>query len=163
MINDIEQKSEYKQQYNKIYIPTEYINVKYKYTISGEVAFWLTDNLPEMFLLNDEACWLYTESTKNKNGETIAIKVSELPQFTRYDINKEQNAVISSWDFAVPKENYFGEVKYEDSSTIYSRFWERYFSDRYDVNTKKVECNVNLLGLDVTKENLRNIYYLSIS
>lgn len=127
----------------------------------GEVAFWLTDNLPEMFLLNDEACWLYTESTKNKNGETIAIKVSELPQFTRYDINKEQNAVISSWDFAVPKENYFGEVKYEDSSTIYSRFWERYFNDRYDVNTKKVECNVNLLGLDVTKENLRNIYYFS--
>ena len=127
----------------------------------GEVAFWLTDNLPEMFLLNDEACWLYTESTKNKVGETIAIKVTELPQFTRYDINKEQNAVISSWDFAVPKENYFGEVKYEDSSTIYSRFWERYFHDRYDVNTKKVECNVNLIGIDVTKENLRNIYYFS--
>ena len=84
-----------------------------------------------------------------------------MPQFTRYDINKEQNAVISSWDFAVPKENYFGEVKYDDSSTIYSRFWERYFHDRYDVNTKKVECNVNLIGIDVTKENLRNIYYFS--
>ena len=127
----------------------------------GEVPFWLTDNLPEMFLLNEEACWLYTESTKNVTGEVIAIKMLDLPQFTRYDINTEQNAVISSWDFAVPKEIYFGDVKYNDSSTIYSRFWERYFSDRYDVNTKKVECNVNLLGLDVTKENLRNIYYFS--
>ena len=125
----------------------------------GQVPFWLTDNLQEMFRLAEESCYLYTYSEKNKFGQQIAIKQTELPQFTRYDINNAQNAVIASWDFAVPKETYFGDVRYDENSTIYNRFWERYFTDRYDVNTKKVECYVNLIGIDVTQQNLRQFYW----
>ena len=46
MINDIEQKSEYKN-YNKIYIPTEYINENYRYTISND----------EITIITNENCY----------------------------------------------------------------------------------------------------------
>lgn len=43
MIKDTEQKIEYKN-YNKIYIPSEYINENYKYTISGDEITIITNN-----------------------------------------------------------------------------------------------------------------------
>lgn len=43
MIKDIEQKTEYKE-YNKIYIPTEYLNQNYKYTINGDEITIITNN-----------------------------------------------------------------------------------------------------------------------
>ena len=43
MIKDIDQKIEYKE-YNKIYIPSEYINQNYKYTISGDEITIITNN-----------------------------------------------------------------------------------------------------------------------
>ena len=43
MIKDTEQKIKYKE-YNKIYIPSEYINENYKYTISGDEITIITNN-----------------------------------------------------------------------------------------------------------------------
>lgn len=43
MIKNEEQKIEYKN-YNKIYIPSEYINKNYKYTISGDEITIITNN-----------------------------------------------------------------------------------------------------------------------
>lgn len=43
MIKDTEQKIEYKE-YNKIYIPSEYINNNYKYTINNDEITIITNN-----------------------------------------------------------------------------------------------------------------------
>lgn len=43
MINNENQKIEYKE-YNKIYMPSEYINNNYKYTISGDEITIITNN-----------------------------------------------------------------------------------------------------------------------
>lgn len=55
MIKDIEQKIEYKE-YNKIYIPTEYLNENYKYTISGDEITIITNNNCYKNNYNNEYC-----------------------------------------------------------------------------------------------------------
>lgn len=47
MINNEEQITKYKE-YNKIYIPTEYINQNYKYTINGDEITIITNENCEM-------------------------------------------------------------------------------------------------------------------
>ena len=121
---------------------------------------YLTDDLNAMFALNEEVCYLYTESENDARGNKIANKIYELPQFSRYIF--ENDNVTDSLDFAVPKENYLGQdITYDDAACIYNRFWSKYFSDRYNINTKKVTCNVNLQGYTITQEFLRNFFYFN--
>lgn len=127
----------------------------------GEIIpMYLTDDLNAMFALNEEVCYLYTESENDARGNKIANKIYELPQFSRYIF--ENDNVTDSLDFAVPKENYLGQdITYDDAACIYNRFWSKYFSDRYNINTKKVTCNVNLQGYTITQEFLRNFFYFN--
>lgn len=82
MINDVEQKSEYKQ-YNKIYIPTEYINENYKYTINGD----------EITIITNENCEL------NYNSQYCdCMKYNERYNIitNRYSCNRNPNNYILS-------------------------------------------------------------------
>ena len=120
--------------------------------------FWLTDDVLEMVDLNNgEVCYLYTETYRDKAGNKIAIKYQELPQFTRYKING--NSVTHSLDFGVPKEIYIPNINYGEDATLYNKFWKSYLTDRYDVNTKKVSCYVNLEGMTINQSTLRDFYY----
>ena len=122
--------------------------------------FWLSDDLVEMKLLNGgELCYLYTEINKDSNGNVIAIKYNELPQFLRYKI--DNNNITHSLDFGVPKELYIPNINYGEDATLYNKFWKRYLTDRYDVNTKKVSCYVNLEGMKITQDTLRDFYYFN--
>lgn len=122
--------------------------------------FWLSDDLVEMKLLNGgELCYLYTEVYRDKEGNNIAIKYNELPQFLRYKI--DNNNITHSLDFGVPKEIYIPNINYGEDATLYNKFWSRYLTDRYDVNTKKVSCYVNLEGLKITQDTLRDFYYFN--
>lgn len=124
--------------------------------------FWLSDDLVEMKLLNGgELCYLYTEVNKDLNGNIIAIKYNELPQFLRYKI--DNNNITHSLDFGVPKEIYIPNINYGEDATLYNKFWKSYLTDRYDVNTKKVSCYVNLEGLKITQDTLRDFYYFNNS
>lgn len=80
MINNIEQKSEYKQ-YNKIYIPTEYINENYKYTINGD----------EITIITNENC----ENNYN-NQYCDCMKYNERYNIitNRYSCNRNTNNYI---------------------------------------------------------------------
>lgn len=66
------------------------------------IDFWLTDDLPEMLTLNEEACYLNTVSETDINGNSIAILKSSLPSFTSYKTNN--NVVVESLDIGLPKE-----------------------------------------------------------
>ena len=126
------------------------------------IKYWLSDDLEEMGTLNDgKPCFLYTESEFDFWGERIAYNLTSIPQFLRYNI--ENNTVLNSWDFAVPKESYIPNLNYDESTTIYNRFWSDFYEDQLNINTKKITCNVNLQGLVVNDELLRKFYWFGNS
>lgn len=128
---------------------------------NNPITYWLTDDLPEMTVLNEEMCYMYTESEVDANGNNIAKKLTQLPNFNRYEINS--NNVISSMDFGKPLEMYINNINYEDPSTIYDKFWKKFYEDQFDVNTKKITCYINLNDLIVNSDMLKQFYYFNNS
>lgn len=124
------------------------------------IPYWVTDDLIFMNTLNNgEVCYLYTEVYRDKLDNTIAIKYTELPQFLRYNMNG--NTVTESLDFGLPREIYMPNVTYDEDATLYNKFWKKYLTDRYDVNTRKVTCYVNLKGMNITQDTMRDFYYFN--
>lgn len=102
----------------------------------------LTDDTAQMLTLNEGTpCWMLTVPTKDK----------QIPRFSRFmgDV---------SLDMGAPKEIDMPEADYPTDGTIYARGWQAYVSDRYDVDTKVVKCNVDFRGMQVGEALLRNFY-----
>ena len=119
------------------------------------IGYYLTDDIPEFELLNDgEPCWIYVGGN---NGGKISLDVGALPMFSRYLVN-ENNWVTHSWDFGTPKSLYIPDYSIDESSDIYTQFWQSYIRDRYNVDTRVVECNV-LLKERVIGDWLQRFYY----
>ena len=55
----------------------------------------------------------------------------------------------------------YPNLNYEEETTLYNKYWKNYLGDRYDVNTRKVTCYVNLEGMSVNQDFLRNFYYFN--
>ena len=126
--------------------------------MNTKVTYWLTDDVAEMGVLNNnKPCYLYTESTSDANNNFIGYAFARLPQFL--SVKKRVNNVIDSFDFATPKEIYMPNTTYSDESTIYHRYWSNFYNDQLDINTKKVEASVNLGGVNVNSDTLRNFYF----
>ena len=122
------------------------------------VYYWVTDNIQEMYTLNDEPCWLYTESPYSPLGDTIALMTASLPQYTRMAI--QDNYVTSSLDFGQPKELYVPELNYAEDKTLYSRYWKNFLNDQFDIDTKKVTAYVRMDDIISVNQNLlRKFYY----
>lgn len=119
------------------------------------MGYYLTDDIPEFENLNDgEPCWIYVGGN---NGGTISLDVGALPMFSRYLVN-ENNWVVKSWDFGTPKSLYIPDYSIDETSDIYTQYWKPYIRDRYNVDTRVVECNV-LLKERVIGEWLQRFYY----
>lgn len=122
------------------------------------IDYWLTDDLPEMVKLNGQACYIITQSAENQNAETIAIKRNTLPQFL--SVRLIGNKVYDTFEMAKSKENYLGaDIDYPEEVTLYNRFWQGFYADRMDVNTRIVECMVNLDGMRVDADITRHFYF----
>ena len=125
------------------------------------ITFWITDDTPEMYHLNDgNPCFLYTKHRQDVNNNYIAVPVNGLPQYINCIIDSSNN-ITASLDFGVPKEIYIGNYAYPESSTIYDRFWKSFYSDQFNVNTKKVTCFVRLGIMNQSK--LRDFYFFDNS
>jgi hypothetical protein len=123
------------------------------------INFWLTDDLPEMLKLNDQACYISTKVDFNVDGETIAISRTELPSFSAYKVNN--GTVTDSLDLGLPKEIYIERLTYDEDATIFNKFWKAFYNDQFDVNTKKVTCYVKLD--QANQEMLRKFYWFDNS
>lgn len=110
----------------------------------NSVTYWLTDDLPEMYTYNDNACWLWTNSIYNKSGQQIAWDFTELPSFGRYQYTENGAYIAYAWDFGKVKELFVPYVYYNENANIYDRYWSRYVNDLYDVNTRICEAYVKL-------------------
>lgn len=121
------------------------------------INYYITDDLSEMSILNSgEFCYLYTNNEYDVNDNQIAIKCGSLPVFSRYISN--QGSISHSLDFGLPKE-IFVNLDYNESTTIYNKFWDKFYKDQLSVNTKKVTCFVKMNDLWVNNEMLRKFYY----
>ena len=122
----------------------------------NSIDFWITDDLDEMSVLNDDdPCFIYTESEYNSEQTRIAIKVNQLPQYLNCMINS--NNVTHSFDFGLPKEIYMGDVNYSPDVTLYANFWRAFYNDQFNIDTKKVTCFVKLD--DMNQDYLREFYF----
>ena len=113
---------------------------------------YVTDDIPQFELLNEnEPCWIWTYKS------TIAHRPNYLPCFNRY-ITNDNGVVTLSWDFGTPKYLYVPDYQIDDTSSIYSKYWQSYIRDMYNADTRVVECNV-LLKERVLGDWLRRFYY----
>lgn len=126
----------------------------------NRIRYKLTDDVGEMYTLNNKVpCWLFSDYDYTADYQIISYDCTTLPQFLRYKI--VGNQVQASWDFGVPKESYIPNITYEDSTTIYNQYWSTYYNDTLNINTKEVECYVNLNDVNVNSELLHNFYYFN--
>lgn len=123
--------------------------------------YWITDDNSYMDTLNDgQPCWLYTTTATDKGGSSIAIKVSEIPHFTRYYANGSD--ITQSWDFGYPKQLFIPDYSLDNASTLYSNYWQDYIRDMYSIDTKKMSCYVKF-DQRPEQEWLRDFYWYSNS
>lgn len=124
----------------------------------NDLKYKITDDVDEMFLLNNNTpCWLYSTEDKTESNKKISIGITELPMFGRYII--ENNNIVNSFDFGLPKEIYIPNVSYTEEQTLFEKYWKNYYTEMLNINTKQVECYVNLDGIMVNNSALRNFYY----
>lgn len=135
---------------------------KAMYDANGDATtFWITDDLAEMYYLNDgEPCYLYTKTNVDSRGNTIAIPKYIIPQFINCVTDPSFN-ITASLDFGTPKEIYMGNYAYLDNATVYDNFWKGFYTDQFNIDTKKVTCFVKLDSMN--QEWLRKFYYFDNS
>lgn len=112
---------------------------------TGNADYWISDDVDEMFIDNDNPCWLQTRHEFNKGWtQRIAIQTFVLPEFNRYVTH--DNIITADWDFGYTKELYVPYYSYDinRTPTMYLNFWASYIKDLYSVNTRNVDCYVAL-------------------
>ena len=121
-------------------------------TANKPITMYLTDDIPQFERLNeDEPCWIWSTSSLYTRG------LDEMPCFSRY-LTNENGWVTHSWDFGTPKALYVPDYSIDQSSSLYTQFWQSYIRDQYNANTRVVECKVLLLE-KVIGDWLQNFYY----
>lgn len=113
--------------------------------------FKVTDDLPAMDTLNDGVpCWLIGA------GDDVM-----MPIFSRYKLQfiSSDAYVVESLDFGIPRQMDIPGIFYKEDSTIYAKYWKAYLSDRYDMDTRIMTCQVDFTGIQVSQDLLRKFYY----
>ena len=119
-------------------------------------GLYLTDDNSYMGILNNNPCWLMTNSEYDAQGAKIASKITELPRFSRY--YEGNHWMMYSFDYGSPRELYVPDIQNNEEGNIYNLYFKNYLTDLYDINTKVVTCYVKADGI-LTEEYLRKIYW----
>ena len=113
----------------------------------------LSDDTALMMALNDNTpCWILDPATVGGYSP-----VRYLPRFSRYIMS--DGVITKSLDFGTPGEVAIPDITFASDSSIYSQFWRRYISDRYDDDSRVMTCRVNLSGLRVNESLLRSFFF----
>lgn len=115
--------------------------------------YWLTNDHPDMNLLNDNTpCW-------NLTGEEI--RMTTLPSFRKNLIASDGKTIEASWEWGVPFARAVPGI--EGDNTIYENWWKNYLQDLYDDDTRKMTCKVDLRGLFVNQTLMRRMFWYNNS
>lgn len=116
----------------------------------------LSDDHPDIQELNSgKACWNLASDT--------AKELLSFPSFRRMYLAStgDTNQVIDDLGWGVPSERGVVDITQDSTnpSTLYHNRWKAYLTDRYDANTRKMKCKVNLSGLKVGQDLMRDFYW----
>lgn len=126
---------------------------------SANLYFYITDDMQIMNTLAGKPCWqLSVDGIAN-----ALIRVDRLPSFRRFLYNDagQLQATMEMGDLreiAVPPSQYSGEI-YSAGHNIYNTWWQKYVTDRYNVDSKVMTCKVDLSRFQVGQHLLRQFYY----
>lgn len=112
----------------------------------------ISDDIPQFETLNGgEPCWIWSYTFLDESSPL------KLPIFGRH-ITNENGWVTHSWDFGTPKALFIPDYQIDETSNLYTQFWQPYIRDRYNVNTRVATCKV-LLREQVVGDWLRRFYF----
>lgn len=130
-----------------------------------KAKYYLTDDLGVMEKLANKPCYIITGCEYDKSGNRIGYRLSTLPKFSRYWISTNyfgsgstRNNILYSWDYGSPRQLYLlNYVNYENSN-LYTQYYQKYYEDMYDVNTREVTLYYKPDEI-LSGENLRKLYF----
>ena len=107
-------------------------------------TYYVGDDHPDIAVLNEGTpCW--------NLDEDLCIKLTALPSFRRLS-----DAYTLDWGISF--ETYSGDSM-DNVFSLYDRYWKAYLTDRYDVDARVMKCKVNLSGMQVGQELMRNFFF----
>lgn len=122
----------------------------------ARLQYRLTDDHPDMDLLNEgQPCWNFTEEYSSR--------LTRLPSFRRCitrDVDGD-DVIVDTLEWGEPLARAVQGLFHDSQgkSTIYNDWWRNYLSDRYDVDTRVMKCKVNLSGMQVGQDLMRNFFF----
>lgn len=123
-------------------------------------GFYLSDDLPEMYLGNNEnPCWvLEARDAFGPAGDPALLA----PCFGRFRYSDSKHTQIAEMvEFGAPMELDIPGAVMASNIDVYAVFWKAYLGDRYSPATKVMECYVNVEGLGIpVQEMLRRFYHI---
>ena len=120
------------------------------------LEYRISDDTPDMEVLNEGVpCWNYSQ-------ENVRL-VTTLPCFRRcwtYLVDGDE-VIKETFEWGEPMARGVNGVFHNslDPATLYRKFWQRYQADRYDADTYKMTCKVDLSGLAVEQSLLGRFFY----
>lgn len=128
---------------------------------------YLTDDLDIMSRLNNNPCYILTDKETDKNNQQIAIALYSIPHFSRYwysttyfGSGSTRNNILYSMDYGSPRQLYLLNYTDYEQSNLYSQFYEKYYTDLYDVNTRVVTLYFHPKEI-LSNDSLRSFYWFS--
>lgn len=130
-----------------------------QYNVFGKnygLTYRVTEDTLDMLILNENVpCW-------NLGGEET-LEFEWLPTFRRchtIQVDGEEKIDASfEWGESFARGVYGVSYDSADPATLYNRWWRKYQSDRYDNDTYRMSCKVNLKGLKVDQSLLSRFFY----
>lgn len=109
--------------------------------------FIISDDSSAMENLNGGPCW------ELSNG----IAASNMPIFGRHWLNG--NEIVQTMDFGIPAEIDIPNLSVNPEASIYTRYWQKYIEDMYNVDTRICSAYVDFRGIQVGEELLRKFFF----
>ena len=109
--------------------------------------FIITDDSSAMYDLNDGPCWELS----------TGIAASDMPIFGRHWMNG--NEIVQTMDFGIPAEIDIPNLSVNSEASIYTRYWQKYIEDMYNVDTRICSAYVDFRGIQVGEELLRKFFF----
>ena len=124
--------------------------------VATDADYWISDDIPEMFVDGDEPCWLQTMQEYDSQWNRIAIHIYFLPSFDRYithNLNVPMSGhmgvikeISASFDIGRVKELYVPYYRYNPdkmaTTTVYENFHRSLYRDLYDISTRIVDTRI---------------------
>ncbi len=109
----------------------------------------ITDDMEIMDTLNEGTpCWSYRSEVT---------RVQRFPMFGRY-LTRGSN-IVEALDFGIPSELPIPNVTISPNTSLYHQYWQTYIQDRYDNDSKVLNCWLNVQGLPQGYDLLRRFVY----